>query len=188
MQNWEKNKGVTFLEKVGIRKDFHLLDFGARRGTYSIPAAKIVGKNGEVFSLDKNKSALITLQNRSKNLGLENIKIVNTDGDLQLDFQNNLFDAVLFYDILHMLTRNQRRLIFTEAFRVLKPKALLSVYPKHIKTDCPNAEFKNLSLEDVISEIEEHNFIFSEKICDNLMHDDFPNFGCVINFIPLTLQ
>jgi len=46
LSDWENNKGINFLKKAGIKKDYKVLDFGCNNGNYSIPASKIVGKNG----------------------------------------------------------------------------------------------------------------------------------------------
>jgi len=182
MIKWEKSKGIEFLKKIGIKKNSVLLDFGARIGHYSIPAAIIVGKKGKIYALDKNESALDELKEKSEKLSLENIEIVKTDGRLQTDFSDNYFDAVLLYDILHFLSKNQRKILFTEIFRVLKKNGILSVYPKHINSDYPMKELENLTIKDIIGEIEKFGLIFSKKICDTISHDDFLNYGCVINF------
>ena len=182
MIKWEKSKGIEFLKKIGIKKNFALLDFGARIGHYSIPAAFIVGKKGKVYALDKNESALDELKEKSEKLSLENIKIVKTDGRLQTDFPDSYFDTVLLYDILHFLNKSQRKILFNEIFRMLKKNGILSVYPKHINSDYPMREFENLTIKDIIREIEKFGLIFSKKICDTISHDDFLNYGCVINF------
>ena len=41
-------RALNVLEKIGIRRDQIVLGFGCGPGTYSIPAAKIVGKQGKV--------------------------------------------------------------------------------------------------------------------------------------------
>jgi len=182
MIKWEKSKGIEFLKKIGIKKNSVLLDFGARIGHYSIPAALVVGKKGKIYALDKNESALDELKEKSEKLSLENIEIVKTDGSLKTDFPDSYFDAVLLYDILHFLSKNQRKILFTEIFRILEKNGILSVYPKHINSDYPMKELENLTIKDIIGEIEKFGLIFSKKICDTISHDDFLNYGCVINF------
>ena len=46
------------LKKTGIKRGKTVLDFGCGSGTYTIPAAKIVGKEGKVYALDKDKKVL----------------------------------------------------------------------------------------------------------------------------------
>ncbi|RLC46322.1 MAG: hypothetical protein DRH57_06295 [Candidatus Cloacimonadota bacterium] len=67
-------------------------------GHYSILSAFIVCKKGKVY--DKDKIALDELKEKSEKLSLENIEIGKTDGNLQTDFPDNYFNAVLLYDIL----------------------------------------------------------------------------------------
>jgi len=64
----------------------------------------------------------------------------------------------------------------------LKQDGLLSVYPKHTLEDEPIQEFRGLRLSDVKKEIEDSNFIFDQKHCGLISHDDGLNQGCVLNF------
>jgi len=59
--------------------------------------------------------------------------------------------VVLLYDVLHSyyFSPDERRKLLREVYRVLKPNALLSVYPEHVE------------LEEVKREIEEENFWIS---------------------------
>ena len=45
------------LEKIGIKSGHIVLDYGAGPGVYSIPAAKLVGKSGKVYSADIHPKA-----------------------------------------------------------------------------------------------------------------------------------
>ena len=49
------------LEKAGIERGQIVLDFGCGSGTYTLPAARIVGSEGKVYALDKDKKALAVL-------------------------------------------------------------------------------------------------------------------------------
>lgn len=40
------------LERIGIQAGANVLDFGAGSGSYSIPAAQLVGPTGEVYAAD----------------------------------------------------------------------------------------------------------------------------------------
>ena len=46
------------LSEVGIGEGQSILDFGCGSGTYTIPAAKLVGRNGRVYALDVSQGAL----------------------------------------------------------------------------------------------------------------------------------
>jgi len=113
---------------------------------------------------------------------LINIKIIRTYGQLILPFADESIDMVLFYDVLHYLKETARKKLCHEAFRILEPNGLISVYPKHSLDDNPIMEFKSMSLEEIRQEIQDSNFIFNKKHCGFISHDDSVNRGCVINF------
>ena len=43
---------IKILEKIGIRSGWNVLDYGAGPGSYSIPAAQLVGPTGKVYAAD----------------------------------------------------------------------------------------------------------------------------------------
>jgi len=183
MTKWEREEGVKFLKKIGIKPGQIVLDFGARVGHYSIPAAIAVGKNGLICAVDKKQQELDELNRKTKRLNLKNVKIVRASGGVTLDFKDETMDVVLLFDVLHYLKKVERKKLYSEIHRVLKQDGFLSVYPKHVIEDSPLDQFKQLKLDDVKKEIQDLNFNFQKKNCDMISHDDFLNPGCVFNFI-----
>jgi len=183
MTKWECEDGVQFLKKVGIRTGQTVLDFGARIGHYSIPAAIAVGKRGLIYAMDKELASLDELKQKARSLDLVNLKMVRTSGELKLDFKSDSIDVALFYDVLHFFKVSDRKKLYCEIFRILRYNGFFSVYPKHVREDWPSDEFEGLCAEDVIREIRNSSFIFQGKYCDTISHDDFLSQGCVYNFI-----
>jgi len=62
------------LERVGINRGQIVLDFGCGSGMYTIPAAKIVGEQGRVYALAKDKKALDELMQKAESTGLRNME------------------------------------------------------------------------------------------------------------------
>jgi len=182
MQNWETREGVKFLKIIGIKTGQTVLDFGARTGHYSIPAAIIVGNFGLVYAIDKEQQPLDELKQKTDALGISNIKIIKNSGEVKLNFINDTIDVVLLYDILHYFKPDERSSLYAEVHRVLKLKGLLSVYPKHVIEDYPLSEFQGLHFDDIKQEIQKFHFLFNNKYCGELSHDDSLNPGCVLNF------
>jgi hypothetical protein len=89
---------------------------------------------------------------------------------------------VLLYDVLHYFDASGRKELLHEAFRVLVPQGLLSVYPKHTVEDTPGKEFKNLSISDVQREIQSSSFRFTGRHQGRMSHDDELVEGPVLNF------
>ncbi|MGC9363540.1 MAG: class I SAM-dependent methyltransferase [Fidelibacterota bacterium] len=182
IEKWEREEGVVFLRRIGLKSAHKVLDFGARVGHYSIPAALVVGRDGWVYALDKDRSALKELQRKAQRLQIKNIEIILTTGAVTLDLEKNSIDVVLLYDVLHYFTPEERKQLLSEVYRVLKPDGLLSIYPKHVMNDAPLDQFEGVGIADVRQEIVAANFIFLGKFCGTLSHDDFLNPGCVLNF------
>ena len=179
---WERDGGVRFLKEVGLKSGQRVLDFGCGVGHYTIPAGRIVGSTGSVYAVDKERQAVNKLKQKAKANNLKNVKAMKASGQIELDFESESIHTVLFYDVLHYLGKNDRKKLYQEAFRVLKENGLLSVYPKHTAEDDPIQEFRSLSLSDVKQEIEDLKFVFEQKHCGLISHDDGLNQGCVLNF------
>ena len=150
------------LEKVGIKKGQIVLDFGCGSGTYTIPAAKIVGKDGKVYALDKDKKVLAKLMQKAESLGLENMKRIDASEELKIPLEDESVDAVLLYDVFHpyYFSRvEERRKLLGEIYRISKPDAIISVWPKHMELTAKE-------------EIECVNFYFENEYSVTLIHDN----------------
>ena len=180
MRNWEGKEGIRFLKRIGIKPGQKVLDFGARVGHYSIPAAAVVGNKGKVYALDKNKDPLNELKRKAAEQRLENITLVKTNGGFETGLKNSSVDAALAYDVLHLI--DDRKKLYREIHRVLQKNGLFSAYPKHNKLDQPEQSLKNLEPKDIIREVEANSFYFEKEHCGLISHDDFLNKGCVLNF------
>jgi ubiquinone/menaquinone biosynthesis C-methylase UbiE len=183
MDRWERLEGIAFLKRVGVREGDTVVDFGARVGHYSIPAAAIVGPKGKVYAFDKNAAALTELRERSPESITGRIATVHTTGETELDRPDESVDVCLFYDILHMLPATSRRALYKEAHRVLTDRGILSVYPKHVAEDDAADHFKDMTAKEVSREIRASGFSLRDKIRGRLSHDDALVSGCVWNFV-----
>ena len=66
VKRWLKEGGERFLRDIGIKQGQVIVDFGCGAGHYTIPAAKIVGKEGTVYAIDKERSTLNQVMQRAK--------------------------------------------------------------------------------------------------------------------------
>ena len=148
-----------------------------------IPAALIVGNNGIVYAVDKEKEALEKLKVKMITFDLPNIKTIRTSGKVKLDLRSESIDAILLYDVLHYLKKVERKSLYKEIFRLLKPNGFLSVYPKHVVGDIPMNELRELTLNDVKQEIQNSGFSLTGKLCDEISHNNGLNRGCIFNFM-----
>lgn len=182
MKWWEKDGGVRFLKRIGLRSCQKILDFGCRVGHYTIPAAKVVGNEGIVYAVDKESEALNVLGRKVTAHNLTNIRVTKTSAQTKLSLKSSVIDVVLLYDVLHYFRTDERTKLYHEAFRVLKQGGLLSVYPKHTVEDNPLMELRHIRSTDVRQEILSSGFQFERRSCRIMSHDDGLNKGCVLNF------
>ena len=82
-KRWLDSHASEVLAEIGVRKKQVVLDFGCGSGTYTIPAAKLVGDGGKVYALDINRKALDRIEERAKKEGLMNIvRIDSSEGSI----------------------------------------------------------------------------------------------------------
>jgi len=175
---WLKKDGEEFLKSIGIRKGQIILDFGCGEGHYAIPAAKVVGEKGKIYAIDRDEEVLDELVKLIKKNNIKNIEVEKKESNITLE--NNSIDFVLCYDVVHYL--KNRKIIYNEFYRVLRPKGIFSLYPKHQKDDYPLMELAHMELRDIIKEVEEIGFSLRDKIFKTLIHDDYYNDGHILNF------
>jgi ubiquinone/menaquinone biosynthesis C-methylase UbiE len=142
-----ESRAIELLERIGIRKGQVVLDFGCGYGIYTIPVAKVVGEQGTVYALDKDKEALDTLMQKARSACLINIERMETSGELEIKLADEAVDVVLLFDVFHSFffpQPNDRRRLLDEIRRIMKPSAFLSisVWPNLIEPDNKD-EIKN---------------------------------------------
>lgn len=160
------------LETAGVESGQQLLDFGCGGGDYTIPAAKIIGENGVVYAVDRDKASLNRLWGKSVSMGLNNIQVVNTSGDLDLPFPDESMDFILLYDVLHSFyfTPSQRQRFLKEIYRIAKKECVISVYPQHMDS--------NIS----VNEMADRGIHLHETLYVDLLHYHVFEQGHLFNF------
>ncbi|MEA3490242.1 MAG: class I SAM-dependent methyltransferase [Candidatus Omnitrophota bacterium] len=181
IRKWIEKGCPEFFRGIGIREGQTLLDFGCGEGFYTIPASKVVGKNGKVYALDKDNAALDKLKRKIGQGNVKNVELINEGTKIPL--KDNSVDVVLFYDVIHLVGKNNRstvkdRMKFYKAIRrVTNENALVSVYPTHLTTHTDVT-----SKQEVRKEIEKAGFKFEREVHSELVHDNSMVRGCVLNF------
>jgi ubiquinone/menaquinone biosynthesis C-methylase UbiE len=119
------------LAGAGLEKGQVVLEYGCGIGSYTIPAAQIVGDEGTVYALDIHPLALATVRKRVAKEKLTNIKTILSDRDTGLPDEG--VDVVLLYDTFHLVRDKQA--LLEELHRVLKPGGFLSADHMHTARD-----------------------------------------------------
>ena len=172
--HWINWQGKQFLIDIGMKKNQVVLDFGCGYGTYTIPAALVVGKSGRVYAVDTNSDGLDAVNDTARKKGLNNIVCIEASDQINHYVPSESVDMVLLFDVFHLIKMRER--LLSELFRELKPNGMLSVFPKHHQTDM------HMSLSEVIEEIESAGFLFLLQLQKMLMHNDKLEKGYLLNF------
>lgn len=118
----------NILAEVGLEPGFSILDYGCGPGSYTIPAAQLVGESGQVYALDIHPLAVQQVQKAAAKKKLANIETILSDCDTTL--ADEKVDIVLLCDILHDLSEPDK--VLAELHRVLKAGGILSVNDHHL--------------------------------------------------------
>jgi ubiquinone/menaquinone biosynthesis C-methylase UbiE len=181
VQRWIKNDGLLYIKGMGIKKGQTIVDFGCNTGHYTIPAARVAGPHGKVYAIDREQTAVDQLMKSAQAEAPGNIIPVISHKPF-IDLPVVSADAVLIYDVLHYLNPVERKNLFQSAYTVLKDAGILSVFPKHSRSDRPRWHLEKLSVSDVVKEIRRCNFDILEWQEKRIIHDDRIEAGTIINF------
>jgi len=114
---------TKILDRIGIQAGAIVLDFGAGSGSYSIPAAQLIGPTGKVYAADIHPLAIKEIRQKAEIKGIKNIHTILTDYETKLP--DSSIDVVLLFYVLHDFKNPDS--IIRELDRILKPNGVLAV-------------------------------------------------------------
>ena len=118
-REWLADHATEVLMKVGIREGQTVLDYGCGSGTFTIPSARIVGKQGRVYAFEAHPDLLERIKERASNEGLTNIETLLSDRlKPNTNLQHEIVDVILVYDVMHEI--GNRLELLQELHRVLR--------------------------------------------------------------------
>ena len=100
------------------------LDYGCGTGDFTIPAAKIVGRRGEVYALDCFPRQLKIVERKARKEELPNIKVILSDKETGLPDES--IDVIWMCDVLHEI--KEKRAVLEELHRVLRGAGVLAIH------------------------------------------------------------
>lgn len=110
------------INKLDLKEGQKILEYGCGIGSYTFPAAKLVGERGKVYALDKQPLAIKKIEEKARREGFRNVDTILSDEDTGLPDES--VDIVLLYGVLPEIER--RKSLLGESYRVLKPDGYLS--------------------------------------------------------------
>jgi ubiquinone/menaquinone biosynthesis C-methylase UbiE len=143
------------LKEVGIKPDYNVLDYGCGPGSYIAPLAELIGKEGRIYALDMNPTAIEMVRKIALKKHLKNLKTIQSNSRTGLPADS--IDVVLLYDILHDLGNPDE--VLGELHRVLKTNGILSVSDHHMGEQDIISRITNAGLFSILNKgINTHGF------------------------------
>ena len=121
-------KPERILHEMGLREGQTVLDYGCGIGSFSIPAAKMVGDDGVVYALDIHPLAIKAVEKKIEKKQIANIKTILSSRGTGLPDQS--VDVVLLYDVFQMVSDRDK--LLDELHRVLKSGGILFATAEHL--------------------------------------------------------
>jgi 2-polyprenyl-3-methyl-5-hydroxy-6-metoxy-1,4-benzoquinol methylase len=119
-----------------VKKGMDVMDYGCAMGYFSLPMARLVGDNGNVYCVDIQEKMLEKLQTRANKAGLGQIVKPRLVGKTYIvaELQNKI-DFVLLFMVAHEVPDQKK--LFTELFSQLKPggKVLFAEPKGHVSPE-----------------------------------------------------
>ena len=119
-RRWQNPEAI--LADIGLKPGFTFIDVGCGNGFFALPAARLVGENGQVYGFDVNAEAIGMLKKKAMKEGLRNL-------DLRVGMAEETVlchecaDVVFFGIVLHDIKNTSR--VLSNAKRMIKPKGTL---------------------------------------------------------------
>jgi ubiquinone/menaquinone biosynthesis C-methylase UbiE len=138
LKKWHKELAAQFLKKIGVQQGNYILDFGCGIGSYALPAANFVGKNGKVYAIDNEQICIDEIEKSIATNHLKDIIVpLKTEGEFSFQFDNNIMDFVFLVDVLGVILHHTNSLkaieeLISEIARVIKPSGTLLIIYKHV--------------------------------------------------------
>jgi ubiquinone/menaquinone biosynthesis C-methylase UbiE len=109
------------LRRIGLRKGHNFLDVGCGYGFFTLPATRMVGKQGRVFGVDINEPAIEMIQHRLKEENLDaTLSVARAEEKI---FCEGCMDIVFFSIVLHDF-ENQHK-VLSNARKMIKGTGIL---------------------------------------------------------------
>ncbi len=183
---WIRRDGVAFFRNLGVTEGDTVLDFGCGPGAYTLPLAKLVGESGLVVSIDRKSRERGRLKRAGRAEGLNNILTTPHLSEAITLLQGRQCTTILLFDVLHFMDLTERLKLYGILHGLLQPESALCVHPKHIKGEDPSHHFIDMTLEELIREIESAGFRLLKRQESHLWHAHERQDGVVLTFKKLS--
>jgi len=152
---------VKTLHGAGIQSGQSILEVGCGTGFFTIPAAQMIGDQGNLVALDVSSGFIEEVTKKVQNSDLKNVRIVKRDA-LDTGLDSACIDKVLLFGVIPfpLLPLDQ---LLPEMHRVLKPEGTMAVwlFPPVVHFWVP----KSILRSGLFTYINKRNGVYNYKRC-----------------------
>lgn len=162
---WLQSEGAKMLMNLGIKQGGKIIDYGCGKGRYTIPLSQIVGKEGCVYSVEKNEDSIIFAKERLTMFSNPDVvKFIKNDNLETTDLiTKKSINAIFAFDVLQYVKNWD--LLFKYFYGILNPNGIVCIYPAAI----PHPGQVDMKL--LISKMEKIGFQYLESKKYRMMHN-----------------
>ncbi|MGD9045826.1 MAG: methyltransferase domain-containing protein [Desulfobacterales bacterium] len=137
---------AKFFRELDLKEGVTFLDVACGRGSYSLAASDIVGKEGRVYAVDLWEEGILNLRKEAASKGNRNLEAFVSDVSQNIPIENACVDVCLMATVLHDLVGDQvEQGALKEIVRIMKPEGTL-VIVEYKKEDGPQGPPKPVRL------------------------------------------
>lgn len=162
---WLQTDGAKMLEQLGVRTGNTVVDYGCGEGRYTVPMSQVVGRQGTVYSVERDERAIAVVTERLAHFSEPNIvTFLNLDHLETADIlPDRTVDAVFAFDVLQYV--KDWDLLFGYFAKILKPNGIACIYPAAV----PHPG--DVDIELVISKMDTCGLRFRKSAKYTMMHN-----------------
>ena len=138
----------------GLKKGMKVLEVGPGNGRYTIAAAKVLGSDGRIVTIDIEKKMIDRVIKRAKQQNIMNV-IAEVADVYKLPYEDLCFDIIYMIAVINEIP--DQKSAFKEFYRVLKNDGLLVFSELLMDPDYPTAK-------SLIKKAHSNGFKVNEKI------------------------
>ena len=124
------------VKEIGVLPGQRVVDIGAGKGYFAIPAAEAVGRTGLVYAVEPDPVRSRTIRERIVAEGLQNVRVLTTGAEQLTEIPSESVDLVFSAFTLHHF--NNRQAGLSEIRRVLRPGGVFYVWDRSPGTMLPH--------------------------------------------------
>jgi ubiquinone/menaquinone biosynthesis C-methylase UbiE len=151
---------AKFFKELDLKQGTTFLDVASGWGAYSLAAADIIGKDGQIYAVDLWQEGISSLRKEADAKGIQNLEAFVSNAAQSIPVENECVDVCLMATVLHDFVADKvEQQVMKEILRVMKSEATLAIVEFYKKEGPPGPPKPvRLSPEDVDQMLSAYGF------------------------------